>query len=569
MNLFYRLFLYISILCAILNCKIAFSQDTLVKMGDLVNKSHAERTVLLSSYYEGGIRQFDSTEVFRHVDQLRMLAREHKDPSLYYEGECIRGHYFYMSDHLSNQTVLDSLYAILSLAEKDDILWLRARIESLLGHFNFNRLKEYERATIHLAKAAELLDQKSASDYPLKQVCNYHIGIALYVLNDFKNALKYLRKASQAPAYEGMTDYKIDVINTMGVIHREQNNLDSSDLYFLRTMELSRVKGLEQWVAIASGNLGENHFLRGDYECAVPLLERDATFNTGINDWGVASNALTLLGDIALKRANIKKADSLLQKALQFSRRSNDLNRLKEVFPRMAKLKASQNDHQLSALYIDSALLISDSLERKERKLLSARSQQKLERERYLDRLTLLELEKEKKVLERNLMFAIGLAILTMAILLYNALWSKYMLKNKQLKRNEEELKKSKKRLIDITENLAERNKEIEELKARSSASASNGIHELQRKTILTEDDWEEFRDLFEETFPGFFENLKEKNTELTQAEIRFIALKKLDISPKKIAGILGVGDGAIRQYRYRIRKKIDVNDLEDFINSI
>lgn len=568
MNLFFKPIYCVLFVMLILGYK-ANSQGVLMDWEKLANKTHAERTVLLSNYYKGEIARFDSLTVRKHIQQLEKLAAEFDDPALYYEAKCIRGHYFYFSDHIPDEVVLDSLFSVLRVAERDNVLWLRVRMESLIGHYNFNGLKEYERGTIHLARAAELLDQKSPNEYPLKQVCNYHIGIALYSLNDFDNALKYLRIASLAPAYEGMTDYKLDVFNTIGVIQRGQNDLDSSDLYFLKAMKLGKESGNEQWVAIASGNLGENHFLRGEYEKAIPLLQKDAEVNTRHMDWGVASNALTLLGDIELKRGNIVKADSLLQKALKFSHRSNDYKRLEAVFPRMAKLKSGQNEVQLSALYIDSALLVSDSLDRKERKLLSARSQQKLESERYVDRLSLLELEKEKKVLERNLMFAIGLGILILAILLYNALWSKYMLKNKQLKKSEEELELSRKRLIEITENLAERNVEIDRLQARPSNIDTEGIQELQKKTILTEEDWDSFRDLFEKTFPNFLVNLQTKEANLTQAEIRFLALKKLEVSPKKIAGVLGVGDGAIRQYRYRIRKKIGVNDLEEFINSI
>ena len=562
----YRVF----VLTLLIYCTASAQPMTAFQWDELVDKSHAERTVILGDYYKGQITQFDSSTVQGHIQRLKHLAKESDDPALFYEAECIKGHYFYYSMHIPNQRVLDSLFAILELAQREEVLWLMVRMESLIGHFNFNRLKEYENATIHLARAAELMNDKSSNEYPLKQVCNYHIGNALYDLNDFENALRYLRIASRTEAYKDMTDYQIDIINTIGVIYRESNNLDSSDYFFNKTLELALDQNLENWIALASGNLGENYFKRGNLGKAIPLLEKDAEISAKLKDWGVASNALALLGDIELQNGNIDEADSLLTKGLQFAHRSNRLfERLEVIFPRMAKLKASQGDERMSSQYIDSALLVTDSLERRERKLLAARSQQKIERERYLDRLSRLKLEKEKKVLERNLMVAIGLAILALSILLYNALWSKYMLKNKQLKKSEDELKLSRKRLIEITESLAERNKEIDKLKARPSSANTEGIKELQKKTILTEEDWIAFRDLFEETFPEFLENLQTKEAGSTQAEIRFLTLRKLDISPKKIAGVLGVGDSAIRQYRYRIRKKIGQKDLNDFIQSI
>ena len=93
-----------------------------------------------------------------------------------------------------------------------------------------------------------------------------------------------------------------------------------------------------------------------------------------------------------------------------------------------------------------------------------------------------------------------------------------------------------------------------------------------KKSTILTDDEWEYFRQLFEKVHAGYLQRLKEKFPGLTPAETRFMALSKLNLSSKEMAGTLGVGTDAIRQYRSRLRKKLNLTEednLQELINAV
>jgi DNA-binding CsgD family transcriptional regulator len=97
-------------------------------------------------------------------------------------------------------------------------------------------------------------------------------------------------------------------------------------------------------------------------------------------------------------------------------------------------------------------------------------------------------------------------------------------------------------------------------------------IEHLNKVTILTEDDWTKFKNLFEQVYKGFFIRLKEKLPDLTQSEVRLVCLTKLNLDTKQMAGILGVSFATIRQSRYRMRKKLGLSEeggIEDIIESI
>ena len=81
-------------------------------------------------------------------------------------------------------------------------------------------------------------------------------------------------------------------------------------------------------------------------------------------------------------------------------------------------------------------------------------------------------------------------------------------------------------------------------------------LEQLRKKTILTEDDWSEFKTLFDKVYPDFINNLYKQNQDITHAEVRLLALSQLNLRDHEMANMLGVSIDAIRKTRYRFRKK-------------
>ncbi|MEJ7678709.1 MAG: helix-turn-helix transcriptional regulator [Segetibacter sp.] len=94
----------------------------------------------------------------------------------------------------------------------------------------------------------------------------------------------------------------------------------------------------------------------------------------------------------------------------------------------------------------------------------------------------------------------------------------------------------------------------------------------LVSTTILTENDWQHFRNLFEQVHPGFLYRLREKFTDLSPAEIRLLMLIKLALSSREMANMLGISIESVRKSRYRVRKKLKLEEesnLEVLIQQI
>ena len=91
----------------------------------------------------------------------------------------------------------------------------------------------------------------------------------------------------------------------------------------------------------------------------------------------------------------------------------------------------------------------------------------------------------------------------------------------------------------------------------------------LRDLRILTNEDWINFRNLFDAKFPKFNTKLKKEFSSLTAAEQRLFLLIKIDLGSEDIARALGISSTSVYTSRYRLRKKMGLaedGDLDVFI---
>lgn len=551
-------------LILMLSVQAAFAQAPL-DFDLLVNTTHAKRTLLLNDYYERDILLYDSLEVAGHVEEVRRLAREHDDRELEHEAEIMRAHYLVNAKSIDDAHVIKECKKLVALGENSGVVWLQVRAHSLLGHFYLNKLTEYAHGIFHLTKAAELMRHLDVAEYPLKYLCSYHVGLWQFQLDDLEEALESFRSALD-PAPKNMS-FRSNIFthNSIGLLFRRSNQLDSSDAYITNALRFSLESNDSAWVAITSGNLGENHFLRGEFDQAIPLLQTDLDMAEQTGDRGLAANALTLLGQIALMRGDLSSADEQLHQAAQYARDWYELKRFEKIYPSLAKLAARQGRPLLVAAYIDSARMVADSMIRLKSSLLSTKAQQSVEREHLQDAMRMAQLEKDKNVAERNAAIALLAALLAFFVLIFSQLWKRYRSKGNQLV-------SAKRALEEFARTLAERNRQLADVRHTADVQSDEGLTELRQATILTDEDWERFKQLFEKVYSGYLQRLTARFPEINASDMRFIALTRMNLSPLEMADMLGVGKDTIRQHRRRLRKRLSLgleDDLSALISSV
>jgi DNA-binding transcriptional regulator YiaG len=174
-------------------------------------------------------------------------------------------------------------------------------------------------------------------------------------------------------------------------------------------------------------------------------------------------------------------------------------------------------------------------------------------------------------------------------------LWIFYSLKERQrhLKRNlESQQQESEKlqllvdherrineiKLNEFTQRLIEKTELIDDLKERQSKlidEKSEWSAELKSKLrdtqILTNEDWDEYLKLFDQVNPGYYERIKTELPQLSNAEVRWVILHKMNLTQNKMASVLGVTSGAVKKTRQRLLKKLEISEdqtIEDFFRN-
>jgi DNA-binding CsgD family transcriptional regulator len=145
---------------------------------------------------------------------------------------------------------------------------------------------------------------------------------------------------------------------------------------------------------------------------------------------------------------------------------------------------------------------------------------------------------------------------------------------NHRRKKAEQRQQQAGKELDLFKEEIIQKNNRIEELLAsieqqQHKQQDAQTMEELSRQIILTEADWQNFKSLFEKTYPSFFKLLRDKAPGITEAEQRMAALIKIQLNTKQIAAMQGIGLDSVHKTRHRLRQRFrtgTTSELETII---
>jgi len=456
--------------------------------------------------------------------------------------------------------------------------YLEADISQELGTFYLERFNKNSAALEHYLHAYNIYKGFSPADFPEKRDFLFSLGGGCFRYGDYDNAEKYLIEALSTKDKE-QSDITCTIYNTLGVCYQRAKKYDSSEFYLRAGLNYAISKNDSTWIGITGGNIGMTYFLQKKYAEAKPLLEQDMQLSIHYNQLRNAVGTMTLLANIYVINNNPEKAEQILLEAQKIGAGRafwKDYSLLERFYTSMGKVYAAKGNMKLAYTYTDSALVAKDSSAAIQIASNLARGQEKMEYVQNKYEAGRIAGEKKLQTLIRNALIVVILLLTVIGILFIN----RQRLEQKKLeaekKNAEAELDAAAAKLISYRQSMHEKeeileqvNEELERLKKGEEDQADSETREqLEHAILLTDEQWEDFRKLFEKVHKGFFANLKKKMPDLTPAETRFLALTKLKLSSKEMAAMLGISPNAIRIYRHRLRKKLNL-DKDDMIEEL
>jgi tetratricopeptide (TPR) repeat protein len=497
----------------------------------------------------------------------------------------------------------DRIFSILdktkAWAEKEGYADIAASCDHFTGQVYF-RANHYGPAFEYLLRANEAFEKIGYQNVPYASGYLYELGSAYYRFEEWDKALEAFLAASRYPFY--ISRDEINNYNVIGLIYARKRDWNEATLFYRIAIAKAATFHDTTWVGIASGSLGTVFLQKGQNDSALFYYRINYYFNGQANSGAPEDAALTALG-MANAFVRKRQPDSALYYIRSAERLAqinpipvtNMLEFRKSFFTVQIELNKAKKDYQSVSVLFDSLISVKDTLQQILDDKILIRATEKADAERYVAAMKLMETEKKLSRLRSYMVIIALLAVIATGALLFNRFRmrkqreAKLAEKEKQLisvekMRAEENLKHAEELLTAYLTTIKEKtilienlDDELEHLKqlnhpVNSFEGKAAKMDALVSSTILTDEDWLHFRNLFEQVHPGFLYRLKDKFSDLSPAEIRLLILTKLKLPSREMAHMLGITVEAIRKTRYRVRKKLNLEEeskLEELIQRV
>lgn len=428
-----------------------------------------------------------------------------------------------------------------------------------------NSIGNLQEAIQYCAFAVKSQELLGVQYFPSFGSFNLNLGELLYKSSNDREAVHYFEKGIQYASKEKISAGQLAfAYNSLAMAYRNLSIFDTALMYCIKGMQFAKEHGLEDIYYACSDNRFDPYIELGQVDSCQVIADNLYKYSVDNKDNYYLAAAYYMKGRIAYSRALYKEGIQYLEKSISIY---NSIN-------------APQNNIQVYKYLAVSYRVIGDSMNdrRYYQKFLGMKKDQDLRKQTINGTFLLAKADFEQEQLkfkklyqqkERDIKIRnIGIACL-LIVSLVAAWWI-----NK--KRNEAVLVKqnTEEKLKDLNNEFEQKNIEIDHLTQQLETKELDAeklaiIEQLKIKTILTNEDWDDFQNQFRQVYPSFLFKLKEEFVGITEAELRMAVLMKIQLNTKQIAALLGISPDSVHKTRQRLRQRMEVSDSNELDNVI
>ncbi len=465
-------------------------------------------------------------------------------------------------DQYRYNLAMESYLEAKRLAESIDSPQLSAQVYHVIGRLHLE-MRNIDLARGFLSLAVEIREKYGRTEETAASLNS--LALVLWLQGELDSALNYLFNSLTIEKNLGNKDGISRAYNNIGIVYHEKKEFETSLSYLFQALELSEQEHDRWSVAEACNNIGEVSISMGSFHQAEKYLEKARRTAEEIN-------ATLLLADNYRYMARLYKRTGRFEKALDYFERFNNLNdslfnrstytivseltslfeiekREQSILVQNQKIEILQakrkNDRLLNIILAGIIFFIITTgviiINRQRR--IEARNKLLIEKDRLIQETQALLMANEKAEKERLVLELENKNRFLIDFALYIGM------KNELLFTIRDEIRKSARKtgnpqefrhlLYQINQNLRY-NKELVDLQ--------KNVERVNFEFIRT----------LMDRFPG-----------LTENEKHLAILLRLNFSTKEIADLRAVSIKGVEMSRYRLRKKMDIDDKENLTHYI
>jgi tetratricopeptide (TPR) repeat protein len=411
--------------------------------------------------------------------------------------------------------------------------------------------------------------------YALNQMSVIHTKIG--------NTQKGISMANQAIEISKKAELKFiefQALNNLGILYKNDKQYPEALLAYDRGEELAKELNFERGVMGLAANRGILFNLMGQYVKAKAELQRALRLEKKFNMLVAKADIKINLGNSLYALGEHKKALVEIKDGIVLAKQ-------------IQSLELQENGHEIASKIYLKIGLPARALEEMMAYQAVHDSIFKLEKSKQIEELQ-TQYETEKKdaeirdltqtnELNRWRIWALVAGLIALAVFAYFIVQkrkkdrllfeAKQDLEKEKTQKAQLELEYKQKELTAKVLQLAHKNEflntletQLEKLKLNVDSGVSrtgNRISRLIKRDIESDKQWEQFSQEFTSIHQGFLSRLVEKYGTFSKSEVRLISLLKMNIASTEIADILGISDSGVKKARYRLRKKMNLEDSE------
>lgn len=438
---------------------------------------------------------------------------------------------------------------------------------------------------LYSLKAIEIQKKIGFQYFPDIRFRYYNVSQHSARVGDYRSGILYgtaglnISETTINSEYEWLTVLQYDII---GYCYKKLNNYDSARFYYeqiLKYLNLHKDKKkpyFKIFEGISKGNIGQALAKHQKFNEAMPMIEEYVNVSTAENDSLNIAMAENALGTAFFAQKNYTGALKSWQHAWWVGKNIKATEEMMTAAEGLGKIYRLNGNTDSGYYYYDQyhlyKSLLLDSF--KNKGIEKAKAQVAFDDlQKNLDK---SELSVTHIKQTRNITLG---GIILISIIIFLLLHRKRFLEKLKLEKAEEqkrlanaEVENAKLKIDEFVNQLIRKNNIIQSLEEKIIALAKSSKvlpENLLEYSLVSDEEWINFRDAFAKAYPLFLFHLNQKLAPATTGEERLSTLIYLKLNSYQIANTLGISRDSVARGKRRLTKRLGLpftSTLEDYI---
>ncbi|NLR62317.1 tetratricopeptide repeat protein [Chitinophaga polysaccharea] len=459
--------------------------------------------------------------------------------------------------------------------------------------------------------------------------CLQQMGKICFTLGHYAKSLEYYQQAATIFGAQQHKSQEAAVLNDMGELYYRNINKKAAKTHYDKALQLYRQINDKSGMAATYGYIGHYYEKQSQYDSAwyfqqlaltqyqnakdtlgmAGIYENLGTIHEDLTKYDAAlacfRTALQLydlhhehlagievinnIGDILRKTGAYKQSMPYSKEALAIARHTNNKYQEAAACKDIAKTFNLMGQHDSAYYYMEWS----------RKCLLEIYSAENNQQMNFLQIIydtnkkndEIMQLENSHHI-NRIIYISVGVVVVLLIMLCLLTI-SRQKLKisqaqavserNAELNRiQKDQLELKSKQLATHTLDVIQRNQFLDELRNTLSGMVQEDKRDQKKQlqqlvlkinqNVNHEKQWKDFTGIFEQVHQVFFDKLNALYSDLTNNDIKLLALHKMNMDSKDMATILGISPDSLRVARYRLRKKLNIPEgdtLSTFVQTL